>query len=413
MKPCPSQFRVSDFGFRISHGRRGFTLLELLVVVGIIAVLAAMLFPAVQRLREMANQTKCINNLRQIGMAMTGHLGTHQCFPMNGAIQNGNTYRFGLTSFPGSLDKYKYMWGMGNPQLGPKDQTGSWAYALLSYMEETNAFATPFDPNNPSRSGYTQAVAVYICPTRGRVNPQVNSGSDDFWSRPWSFNQNWAQVPGTIATTQLPNLTWAKTDYAGNYLMMPNVGTTNLSRFQDPPPAPVPPLLGGARNYPITFSDITDGASNTIVVGEKAIAIGAYNTGGWVWDEPIFAGGSGGTSRGVPPSLSPAWLAANTTNGADSNQFVPFYDDPCPLSFGYMPFYYPSFLVPDNDPTNDGQMVAGHFGFANNWGSAHLAGVNFLFADGSVRTLHYNVDRALFQGLLTPAGGNDRIPPES
>jgi prepilin-type processing-associated H-X9-DG protein len=76
-----------------------------------------------------------------------------------------------------------------------------------------------------------------------------------------------------------------------------------------------------------------------------------------------------------------------------------------------MPFYYPSFLVPDNDPTNDGLMVAGHFGFANNWGSAHLAGVNFLFADGSVRTLHYNVDRSLFQGLLTPAG-RDPTPPE-
>src|SRR5690349_3564690 len=99
MKSRLSHFRISNFGFRISPRRRGFTLLELLVVVGIIAVLAAMLFPAVQRLREMANQTKCINNLHQIGIAMTSHVGTQQCFPMNGAvISNGSTYPYGLTS---------------------------------------------------------------------------------------------------------------------------------------------------------------------------------------------------------------------------------------------------------------------------------------------------------------------------
>jgi prepilin-type N-terminal cleavage/methylation domain-containing protein/prepilin-type processing-associated H-X9-DG protein len=395
-----------------SHARRGFTLLELLVVVGIIAVLAAMLFPAVQRLRETANRVKCVNNLHQIGLAMSSHFTTQQCFPMNGAvIDNGSFYKFGLTSFPGSPLKYTNMWGMGNPQLGPKSQTGSWAYAILSYMEETNAFATPFDPINQSNSGYGQAMMVFMCPSRGRAAPQQNPGSDTFWGpKTWTFNQNWAPAPGTIATTQLLNSNWAKTDYAGNYLMMPNVNTPDLRRFSDPK---VFPIKGGAANYPITPSDITDGASNTILVGEKAVAIGAYNTGGWVWDEPIFAGGSGGTSRGVPPSYSPAWLAANTTNGADSNEFVPFYNDPCPLSFGYLPFYYPSFLIPDNDSTNDGIAIAGHMRSANNWGSAHFGGVNFLFADGSVRTFQYNVDRVLFQGLLTPAGANDATPPES
>jgi prepilin-type N-terminal cleavage/methylation domain-containing protein/prepilin-type processing-associated H-X9-DG protein len=395
--------------------RHGFTLLELLVVVSIIAVLAGMLFPAIQRLREMANRTKCVNNLHQIGVAMSSHFGTHQCYPMNGKVNPDRdpNYPFGLTSFPGSSTKYLNMWGMGDPRLGPKTQTGSWAYALLSYLEETNAFATPFDPANPNQSGYAQAMTVFLCPSRGRAGPQYNSGTDTFWSTPWTFNQNWAPTPNTVAMTPLPNFNWGKTDYAGNYLMMPNVGTTDLRRFNDPPPAPVPPLLGGARNYPITPSDVTDGMSNTILVGEKAMAIGAYSTGGWVWDEPIFAGGSGGTSRGVPPLYSPAWLAANTTNGADSNQSVPFYDDPCPLSFGYLPFYYPSFLIPDNDPANDGLKAAGHMRFANNWGSAHFGGVNFLFADGSVRTFQFNVDRGLFQGLLTPAGANDATPPES
>jgi prepilin-type N-terminal cleavage/methylation domain-containing protein/prepilin-type processing-associated H-X9-DG protein len=404
MKRCPSFHRR----------RHGFTLLELLVVIAIVAVLAAMLIPAVQKLREMGNRVKCVNNLHQIGLAMSTHLTTQQCFPMNGAvIPNGSLYPFGLTSFPGSPLKYSNMWGMGNPRLGPKNQTGSWAYALLTYMEETSAFTTPFDPTNPNNSGYAQAMTIFLCPSRGRAAPQLNSGSDTFWSQPWSFNQNWAPVPGTFANAPLPNFNWAKTDYAGNYLMMPNVGTTDLRRFSDPGPSPVPPLMGGAGNYPITPSDIPDGASNTILVGEKAIALGAYNTGGWVWDEPIFTGGSGGTSRGVPPLLSPAWLAAKTTFGADSNQSVPFYNDTCPLSFGYLPFYYPSFLIPDNDPASDGLKAAGHMAFANNWGSAHFSVVNFLFADGSVRAFQYNVDRALFQGLLTPAGGQDATPPES
>jgi prepilin-type N-terminal cleavage/methylation domain-containing protein/prepilin-type processing-associated H-X9-DG protein len=403
MKPCLSFCRR----------RRGFTLLELLVVISIIAVLAGLLIPAIQRIREMANQARCINNLHQIGLAMSIHHGTHQCFPMNGAvIPNGSAYPFGLTSYPGSPSKYTNMWGMGDHRLGPKSQTGSWAFALLSYLEETNAFATPLDLSDPSQSGYAQAVTVYQCPSRGRAGPQLNSGTDGFCSRPWSFNQNWTPVPGGLATTPLPNFLWGKTDYAGNYLMMPNVGTTDLSRFNDPPPPSVPPLLGGARNYPITISDIVDGTSNTILVGEKAMAIGAYNTGGWVWDEPIFTGGSGGTSRGVPPSISPAKLPASH-GGPDSNQFTPFYDGACPLAFPFMPFYYPCFLVPDNDANNDGNMEPGHFLFANNWGSAHLAGVNFLFADGSVRTIHYNVDRVLFKGLLTPAGGNDAIPSDN
>jgi prepilin-type N-terminal cleavage/methylation domain-containing protein/prepilin-type processing-associated H-X9-DG protein len=295
--------------------RFAFTLVELLVVVAIMAILLGLVLAGVQRAREAASRTTCCNQLKQIGLALLLHHDTYKVLPSNGgwdgkqAIQSVN----GTAFAPTVLDKsagITFTWGVGDPARPPRDQTGSWAYAILPWIEQRALY---------QNRTWTVAVPMCVCPSR-RAAVASKPASDAY---------------GTYSGG---GWSWGHTDYGANAQVVPN------------------------RPRCLCLADITDGTSQTLLVGEKAMNPKDYSTGTWYWDEPFFLGGSGGTQRGFNLSLGQGMTVLR--DAADMA-----------LSFRY------------------------------NWGAAHLGGAQFVFCDGSVRLASYNTPELVIKALLTPNGG--------
>ena len=289
--------------------RRGFTLLELLVVLAIIAVLIGLLLCAVQKARAAANRISCANNLKQIALAMQQHHGTFGVFPNNGGWDGHQRIRAvdGQMIFVYTKDRVlpkPWYWGVGQPGLLPQAQTGSWAYGILPFIEQQNAYQT---------QAWTTSEKLYICP--GRRSDASQAAVDD--ARGIYNGGGWL---------------WGKSDYAANARIIPNR------------PAPC-----------WSIPDVVDGTSHTILAGEKAMDSLLYTSGTWYWDEPYFLGGSDSTSRKGTSVLRDA----------------------------------PGIALQARE----------------NWGAAHSAGAQFVFADGSVHLIPFNTAPAIVYALLTPAGG--------
>lgn len=231
--------------------RRAFTLVELVVALAVIGILVGLLFPAVQKARESAARLKCATNLREIGLGLHHFHQIMEVFPSNGGwdgkqtIQDANGNPFTPTTKDYTTGD-TYQWGVGDPMLGPNDQTGSWAFALLPYVDLQTVY---------SGRAWTYPVPLYICPTRRRPTAEVPV-SDAYGE----YNGGgWA---------------WAKTDYA-----------VNLSAFDNRPKCR-------------SMNEFPDGLSVTILAGEKSFNTKIEQPRSWYWDEPFFFGGSKGTSRG-------------------------------------------------------------------------------------------------------------------
>jgi prepilin-type N-terminal cleavage/methylation domain-containing protein/prepilin-type processing-associated H-X9-DG protein len=291
-----------------TRDRRGFTLVELLAVIAIIAVLLGLLLPAVQRVREAARRIECANNLKQLALALHLHHDGLGVFPTNGGPQPGQV---DLIATDGSF------WGLARPNTLPALQTGSWGYCVLSFLEQDHAVQADLQ---------SAPIKVFTCPTRGRDQPQTLASTVD------------SVYPGVTYINLSGRNPWCKTDYGVNWYLITNRWWAGGC-----------PLIG----LPSRIADITDGTSQTLLLGEKAMDVRAYNSGGWYFDEPIWAGGSSGTAR---------FRTSVLHDGLDVD--VPY-----------------------------------------NWGGPHDAGAQFAFADGSVRLLAFGTDPSVVFALMTPHGG--------
>jgi prepilin-type processing-associated H-X9-DG protein len=224
----------------------------LLVVIAIVAVLIGLLLAAVQRVREAASRVSCANNLKQIGLAMLMHHDTYHVFPSNGGWDGRQRIRAVngsdvFVTVHDALLPEPWMLGVGDPTRSPVDQTGSWAFAILPFLEQQAVH---------QNRAWTEPVKLYACPTRRLAIALVPPVSDEY------------------AAYQGGGWKWGKTDYAANgYAIADRPLTSALAHFMD-------------------------GTSNTVLVGEKAMDPKNYTTGTWYWDEPFFTGGTGGTRRG-------------------------------------------------------------------------------------------------------------------
>ncbi len=216
-----------------ARARIGFTLIELLVVIAIIAILIALLVPAVQKVREAAARLQCANNLKQIGLGMNNYANVFKGFPPSRTTGN-------VASAPWYPHQH------------------SWSAALLPYIEQTNNFnlySYTADWDDPSNYTAIQTqLAVFNCP-----------------SCPIQYRTDTTITPNPAAG-DYHAVNAIKWFVAVNCFGYPSSQVNSSTSHEDPH------LAGGMSEDENTpFVRISDGTSNTILVAEDAGRPTFYN----------------------------------------------------------------------------------------------------------------------------------------
>ncbi len=365
--------------------RFGFTLIELLVVIAIIAVLIALLLPAVQAAREAARRMQCVNNLKQIGLALHNYHSSNDCFPPGGLV--GYRYDTKASNLNGTYGAFARI--LGHLEQQPLYNSINWslecdqdAYGTVANSTVTvtrlSAFLCPSD-STPSYLGTGTAP----------INALVAPGNNYFASL--GSTLEWGGYPGPLSgPAQTPN---------------------------GPPNGPF--NSGGSA---IGLRDILDGSSNTVACGEWRVGSGLRASASIRVAIPtdIIMVGSypAGVSRNTPtvsmPSAAlanglPAWLQLCASNA--SNPSMRFNKSTTlgeAWGLGLPSYSLGNMLVPPNPKTPNCNVASsnavnqpGVYGLS----SYHSGGANVLFADGSVKFLKDSTTSPVVWALGSRAQG--------
>jgi prepilin-type N-terminal cleavage/methylation domain-containing protein len=336
--------------------RGGFTLIELLVVIAIIAILIGLLVPAVQKVRSAAARTQCSNNLHQIGLACHAFNDVYGRLPA-ALINSGRVQQSDINQ--GLVRNYD------GPEVNLRGQYGttytvfnhSGFVALLPYIEQNPLFGLyNYSCVGSTSNPYGYAVGPeesgsYLA-SKNRFVAQKNiplymCPADS------SPGAQFTNQPGTADFYEAFDLrrsnylfsTGAYTDYSPDY------GNTS---------AAAKGMFG--NNGATAVQRVKDGTSNTIMIGESLQQWHAYTT--------IFG---------------PYW-------GAGTHTAV--------HGVGYYNTFTPNYPYGPCGP-NANVMCTYAWGFSSN----HTGITNFVWGDGSVRSIRDGIDAYIWQAVCTPEGG--------
>ncbi|QEH37205.1 hypothetical protein OJF2_57920 [Aquisphaera giovannonii] len=338
-----------------ARARVAFTLIELLVVIAIIAVLIALLLPAVQSAREAARRAACVNNLKQIGLALANYESAVGALPPAGK----STYRNGPTVGMQFVD------GMG---LFPR---------ILPFLEAWTTFDAinfSLDYNHITGANFTgcsQVLSVLICPSATRV---PDGGRD-------------APEPADPASSATGS-GYGVTDYSG--LAATTIdplgrtgqpGSNPIAVYRNSPSMTDGMFKQGCRRY----SSITDGLSQTMAIAECAGRDARFLSGATEdYYSPVTS-----KVRPVPPGHRRCWRWAEADGALISSTVINNKGTPSHEDSQY----------PQSGPSMDNGAGANDeiYGF-------HPGGVNLLMGDGSVKFVREALNILIQRALITPNG---------